>query len=243
MKSILILGGTSDIAIAVAEVYLAHNFKIVLAGRNPEKLQLVKNDLTIRFDGDISTKLFDAEKLQSHKEFVDTLDHLPDLTVCAFGYLGDQAMAKQDLEECLKILQVNFTGAVSILNVISERYKQQKRGTIVGISSVAGDRGRQSNFIYGSSKAAFSTYLSGLRNELFHFNCHVLTVKPGFVSTKMTAHLQLPPALTAKPAQVAKAVYRAVKRGSNTVYSLGIWRMIMMVIRLIPEGIFKRLKM
>ncbi len=243
MGSILILGGTSDIAISIAEEYLSNGYQVVLAARNLERLGIVKSDLQIRYNGVVEIKPFDAEELQSHHDLVGSLDPLPDITLCAFGYLGDQSIAKKNTEECLKIITVNFTGAVSILNLISERYKKNRAGTIIGLSSVAGERGRQSNYIYGSSKAAFTSYLSGLRNELFHFGCHVLTVKPGFVDTKMTKHLELNPWLTAQPNQVAKAVFRGANSKRNTIYVLKMWRFIMFIIRQLPETVFKRLKM
>ena len=243
MASILILGGTSDIAISIAEEYLSKGYEVILAARNIDRLDIVKRDLQIRFDSVVYVKQFDAEDLKSHAAFVESLEPLPDDTVCAFGYLGDQSLAKQRIKECLRIINVNYTGAVSVLNIISEHYKKRGAGTIIGLSSVAGERGRQSNYIYGSSKAAFTSYLSGLRNELFHFGCHVLTVKPGFVNTKMTRHIKLNPWLTAEPKQVAKAVYRGARRKQNTVYVLKVWRLIMFIIRNLPESVFKRLQM
>jgi short-subunit dehydrogenase len=243
MTSILILGGTSDMAISIAEEYLSNQYKIILAARSLERLDIIKRDLQIKLDGEIDIRQFDAADIQSHVEFVRSLDPLPEITLCAFGYLGDQSTAKRSIEECLKIINVNFTGAVSVLNLISECYKSKRAGTIIGLSSVAGERGRQSNYIYGSAKAAFTSYLSGLRNELFHFGCHVMTVKPGFVNTKMTEHLELNPWLTAEPKQVAKAVYRGAKRKRNTIYVLKVWWLIMLVIRYLPEAIFKRLKL
>jgi short-subunit dehydrogenase len=244
MRSILILGGASDIGVALAKNYLSLDYQVLLAGRHTSRLQLIKNDLEIRVEGGkIRTIQFDAELLDSHTDFVDKLDRLPDITVCVFGYLGDQLTAKADYKECLRIINVNYSGAVNLLNQISERYKKRQKGTIVGISSVAGDRGRMSNYIYGSAKAGFTTYLSGLRNELYHHNVHVVTVKPGFVNTKMTSHLELPPMLTAQPQQVARAIVKAVNGSKNTIYVLSIWRMIMLVIKNIPEPIFKRLKL
>ena len=140
-------------------------------------------------------------------------------------------------------MDANFTGAVSILNIAANDMVEKKSGTIVGISSVAGERGRMSNYIYGSAKAGFTAYLSGLRNRLQKVGVHVLTVKPGFVQTKMTEGLPLPKPLTALPEQVAKGIIKAVKKGTNEVYILGIWRLIMLIIRTIPEFVFKKLRM
>jgi short-subunit dehydrogenase len=160
-----------------------------------------------------------------------------------FGYLGDQSKAETNWEEARRIIDTNYTGCVSILNVVAEAYAKKGAGTIVGISSVAGDRGRQSNYIYGSAKAGFTAYLSGLRNRLFKQKVNVITVKPGFVNTKMTAGLKLPPGLTAQPDQVAKRVGAAVSSGKSVVYVLPIWALVMLVIRCLPEFIFKRLKL
>jgi len=243
MKSILILGGTSDMAQALALAYSTNKWKVLLAGRNLERLNLIKNDLEIRSRGKIETLWFDALNFDTHQQTIESLSTLPDITVCVFGYLGDQQVAKTNWKEAFKIISTNYTGAVSVLNVVSEAYKRAGKGTIVGISSVAGDRGRQSNYTYGSAKAAFSAYLSGLRSEMFKHGLHVITVKPGFVYTKMTENLDLPAVLTANPDQVAKGIVKAIRKKKNIIYILPIWRLIMFVIRNIPEYIFKRLKL
>jgi short-subunit dehydrogenase len=144
------------------------------------------------------------------------------------------------MEETLKTIQTNYTGAVSILNIIAQDFAGRKSGAIAGISSVAGERGRQSNYIYGSAKAGFTAYLSGLRNSLYKDNVHVLTVLPGFVYTKMTENLDLPKLLTANPADVASAVYTGIKKKKNVIYVKWFWRWIMYIIKAIPESIFKR---
>jgi short-subunit dehydrogenase len=143
----------------------------------------------------------------------------------------------------LKTINANYTGAVSILNIISADYASRQSGSIIGISSVAGNRGRQSNYIYGSAKAGFTAYLSGLRNKMYHSKVHVLTVLPGFVYTKMTEHLKLPKPLTANPEEVASAVFNGVKSRKNIVYVKWFWRWIMLIITSIPESMFKKKKM
>jgi short-subunit dehydrogenase len=160
-----------------------------------------------------------------------------------FGYLGDANKARTDWNEAERIIQTNYTGAVSILDRVADHYALQKKGVIVGISSVAGERGRQSNYHYGSAKAGFTAYLSGLRNRLFQDGVHVVTVQPGFVYTRMTENLQLPKLLTGQPADVANTVYSAVKNKKNVVYVKWFWRWIMFIIRNIPEFMFKKLKM
>ncbi len=243
MPSILILGATSDIAQAIAASFAQRKFDVVLAGRNVSELDRIKNDLQIRYQIAVSRVHFEAEKMATHIEFVNTLPQLPQITACVFGYLGDQAKAEQNVEEALQIITVNYVGAVSILSVIANKYEHQKSGTIIGISSVAGERGRQSNYFYGSAKAGFTVFLDGLRNRLFKSNVHVMTVKPGFVNTKMTAGLPLPKLLTAQPNQVGEAIYKAYLKKTNTLHVLWIWKWIMLTIASIPENIFKKMKL
>jgi len=138
-------------------------------------------------------------------------------------------------------MDTNYTGVVSLFNIIANDFEKRKSGFIVGISSVAGDRGRKSNYIYGSAKAAFTAYLSGLRNRLYDAQVHVLTVKPGFVSTKMTEGMDLPEKLTAQPEEVAEDIYKAQQKGKNVLYTKWIWRWMMLIIRSIPEFQFKKM--
>jgi hypothetical protein len=156
------------------------------------------------------------------------------------GYLGSQYSAQSNFSETKKIIDTNYTGIVSFLNVVADNFEMRGSGFIVGVTSVAGDRGRKSNYIYGSSKAALSAYLSGLRNRLSSANVQVLTVKPGFVFTKMTTGIDLPGALTIQPDDVARAILKAQKRNRNVIYVHWIWRWITLVINSIPEFIFKK---
>jgi short-subunit dehydrogenase len=153
--------------------------------------------------------------------------------------MSEQKKCEIDWSQTLNTIQVNYTGAVSFLNIVAADMEQKKNGFIVGVSSVAGERGRKANYIYGSSKAAFSNYLSGLRNRLHGSKVNVLTVKPGFVATKMTEGLDLPVKLTAKPEDVAKDIYKAQQRGKDILYTKSIWILIMFIIKLIPEWKFK----
>jgi decaprenylphospho-beta-D-erythro-pentofuranosid-2-ulose 2-reductase len=241
--NVLILGGTSDIAVALAAKFAAEKYSVTLAGRDEERLTIIARDLEIRYSTPIGVALFDALDFKSHELFYKSLPHKPDITVCVFGVLGDQIRAQSDWKECATIIDSNYTGAISILNVIANDFESIKGGVIVGISSVAGDRGRQSNYIYGSAKAGFTAYLSGLRNRLFKSNVHVLTVKPGFMKTRMIEGMKTPGPLTAEPEVVASRIYKAIINRSNVIYVLPIWRLVMMVICLIPEGIFKKLKL
>lgn len=166
-----------------------------------------------------------------------------DAFFCSVGYLGDQKKAEQDIRECDLIMQANFNGLLPMLTATAQFFKQQRSGSIMVVSSVAGERGRCSNYCYGSSKAAMTAFLSGMRCSLLPYNVHVMTIKPGYVATRMVAHKKLPPYITASTQRVAKDIVKGFKRRSSVVYSMWLWRYIMAVVRLIPEFIFKRLNM
>ena len=243
MKNILILGATSDMAQAIAKKFSAEGWSLTLAALEPDLLESIAGDLRVRSEMDIQALEFDATDFSSHQGFYDALEAKPDAVICVFGYMGDQQVARTDFDEVRRTIDINYTGAVSILNIVAADFEKRGSGSIVGISSVAGDRGRQSNYTYGSAKAGFTTYLSGLRNRLAKSGVHVMTVKPGFCRTKMTENLDLPAALTAEPEQVANAVFKGLGKKRNTVYTLWMWRWIMLIIRHIPEAIFKKMGM
>jgi short-subunit dehydrogenase len=214
-----------------------------LAARKPEQLKPLQSDLQIRYRVVCTLHAFDALDFTSHKAFFNSLEPKPDVSICVFGYLGEATKARMDWKEAERIIHSNYTGAVSILDIIADHLSRQKQGTIVGISSVAGERGRQSNYHYGSAKAGFTAYLSGLRNRLFHDGVHVVTVQPGFTYTRMTENLQLPKLITGYPAEVADVVYKAVEKKNNVIYVKWMWKWIMFIIRSIPETVFKKMKM
>jgi decaprenylphospho-beta-D-erythro-pentofuranosid-2-ulose 2-reductase len=243
MPTLLVLGATSDIGFAIAKKFAAEKYDVQLAARNPEQLKPFQTDLQIRFGITCSIHQFDATGFDMHSLFYNSLIPKPDVTVYSVGYMNDNEKVVNDWQETLKTIHTNYTGAVSILNIIAADYSARQTGIIVGISSVAGSRGRQSNYIYGSTKAAFTAYLSGLRNKLFHHNVHVITVLPGFVYTKMTEHLTLPKLLTSTPEQVANAIYKGTVKNTNILYVKWFWKWIMLIITLIPEPIFKKKKL
>lgn len=178
---------------------------------------------------------FDALNYGTHSDFYHQLKQKPDIVVSVFGILGQQSEAEINFEHAHRIIDSNFTGQVSILNIVANDFEKSKHGTIIGISSVAGERGRKSNYIYGASKAAFSTYLDGMRHRLYGSNVHVMTVKPGFVRTQMTAGLPLPKPVTAEPNQVANFIYKGILKKKNTIYTFPIWRWIMLLIKNIAD--------
>lgn len=243
-KTLLLLGANSDIAKSTLTPFAKDGYNIQLALRYSDRLKREKDDLVIRHEIEVSLHDFDLLDLDSHAEFMRGLDPLPDVVILAAGVLGDQETAEGDRSERNLILMSNFNGAVSILSEIANAMEKRGSGTIVGISSVAGDRGRASNYYYGAAKAGLTAYLSGLRNRLNKKGITVITINPGFVKTKMTHDLKLPPLITAKPDQVGRAIYKAVRKKRGTViYTLGVWRYIMLVIKLIPERIFQKLSL
>lgn len=241
MPVLLIIGATSDIAKACARKFASENFDLILAGRNIGELEYLQKDLQIRFQINTWIYKLDITNFNEHKRFYDNLEAKPDGVLVATGYLPEQKKAELDWTECENTILVNYSGPVSILNIIANDFEKRKNGFIIGISSVAGDRGRKSNYIYGSAKAGFSEYLSGLRGRLTKSKVHVITVKPGFVRTKMTAHLDLPKKLLTSPENVAEDIYNAYLKNKNIVYSKRVWQIIMYIIRNIPESIFKNL--
>lgn len=243
MPTVLILGAASDMAMAIAQTFAANKYHIQLAARNVQRIAAFQSDMQIRQNITCTIHEFDAQQYASHASFFEQLEPKPDVTICVFGAMDDEEEAFNDWSLAERMINTNFTGAVSILNVAAKYYTTQKKGCIVGISSVAGERGRQSKLIYGSTKAAFTAYLDGLRNKLFKEGVHVVTVKPGFVNTKMTEELKLPAPLTAQPGEVGKAVYNAVQKKKNTIYVKWIWRWIMLIIKNIPEFQFKKMKL
>lgn len=243
MPTVLILGAGSDMAVAIARKYASAGYTLQLAARNPAQLHALEQDLKIRHQVAATSHAFDALDFDSHASFFQSLPVQPDVVICVFGYLGDQEKGQHDWQEASRIINTNYTGAVSILNIAAEAMADLGHGTIIGISSVAGNRGRMSNYLYGSAKAGFTAYLSGLRNRLFHKGVHVMTVQPGFVDTQMTQHLTLPPLLTAKPAEVANDIFSAAGKKKNVIYTKWFWRYIMLIITSIPEFMFKKLKL
>ena len=243
MSYVLIVGATSDIARATAGLYAEHGYDLYLAARDVGNLKEFARNVTVKTQRKVETVELDILDYNSHQTFYNQLQEKPLGVISFVGYLGSQEKARTDFTEAKRIMETNYTGVVSLFNIIARDFVQKKSGFMIGVSSAAGDRGRGSNFIYGSAKAALTTYLSGLRQSLADAHVHVMTVKPGFVATRMTAAMNLPQMLTAKPESVAVDIYNAQQNNRNIIYTKWIWRWIMMVIKVIPEGLFKRMNM
>lgn len=240
----IVLGSNSEVAQAFVEKVLSEGQrfeKIYLLTSNKENTEKFARHIDVKYVQNSEIIEFDLLKDNDYHR----LNHIDsDLLFCASGYLGmNTADGLYNDINTTKIIDINYAKLVPLMNYFAQKFEAKRSGTIIGLSSVAGERGRQSNFIYGSAKAGFTAYLSGLRNYLYDKKVNVLSVIPGFMATKMTEGMPLNPKLTASPKQAANCIYKAYKNKKNVVYVLPIWWVIMIIIRNIPEFIFKRLKL
>jgi len=240
--SILIIGGCSEIGAAVARQFGRAGSRIVLAVRSTEGLDQIADELRIVTPHSVEVHRLDVLDIERHEAFLDALGELPEIVLCAVGLNGQQGALALDPLAAKRVMEINYVAPALLIGAIANRMEVRNSGTIIGISSVAGDRGRASNYIYGSAKAGFTAFLSGLRARLSRTAIRVITVKPGFVRTRMTAGMEMPSILTAEPEEVAEAVWRAVRKRRSVIYVRPIWRVIATIIRLLPEPIFKKLR-
>ncbi|PZR43064.1 SDR family oxidoreductase [Paraburkholderia fungorum] len=243
MKNILIVGATSAIAIACARKWAAENARFFLVARNGERLQQVADDLTSRGAQLSACYQLDIDSLDRHAGMLERCQTdlgAPDIVLVAPGTLPDQAKCQADPVLAVREFNTNAVSVIALLTPIANILETQKRGALAVISSVAGDRGRPSNYLYGSAKAALSAFCEGLNARLFKAGVHVVTVKPGFVATPMTAGLPLPGPLVATPDQVASDIVRAIEKRKDVLYTRWFWAIIMLVIRCVPRFLFKR---
>jgi len=241
MKYVLILGAGSDVARPLAFLYAKNGYNIYLASRSYEQLVKDAKDIVVRYNVDAQAFKFDAADVNSHKQFYESLPHKPIGVVCLAGTLGDQKESEKDFSAAENVIYTNYVGLVSIIHIIAEDFEKRREGFIVGVSSVAGERGRKSNYVYASAKAGFTNFLSGLRNRLYSSHVQVLTVHPGFISTKMIAGRTTPGIITATAEEVARDIFKAQQLGKDFAYSKWFWRYIMLAFTMMPESIAKKL--
>jgi short-subunit dehydrogenase len=245
-QTILVLGATSAIAIAYCRRLACGGASFVLVARRAQRLETIAADLKARGACEavpIISDLSDMASCESRfREFCACLG-TPDQVLLAYGVLGEQREAEDDPEKIRHIIDVNFTSAALWLQTAAKYLPRDKRRFVVVIGSVAGDRGRRSNYVYGATKAGLAAFTEGLAHRLYGTGLHVLLVKPGFVDTPMTAHLNRSGALWAKPEQVAASIDQAVRRSRAVVYAPRFWQAIMTIIRLLPRPIFHRTKL
>ena len=241
MRAGLVIGSTSDIGSAVARRLLPETDVLQLAGRDMERLKVQGADLQRSGAARVDVHRCDVLQPDGGVSFLDALDPLPEVAVCVVGGAADQAAAERSPHVAETTMRTNYVGPALLLGAVAERFAARGFGVIVGVSSVSGERGRRSNYVYGSAKAGFTAYLAGLRHRLAGSGVHVVTVKPGWVGAGPPGGRRRPAWLTAEPADVAEAVVRGIRSRRNVVYVRGRWRLVMALVRAIPEPLFKRL--
>jgi short-subunit dehydrogenase len=246
MKKILIVGATSSIASACARLWAAEQSEFFLVARDGQKLQQTCADLQARgaravtpYEMDVSDNAEHAVMFERCMAALQTVD----ICLIAYGSLPNQRECEQSVEVALREFANNGSSVIALLTLLANRMAAQHRGTLAVISSVAGDRGRPSNYLYGAAKAAVTAFCEGLRARLFKSGVHVITIKPGFVDTPMTLGLALPALLVAQPDTVAQRIVAGIERKAAVLYVPGFWAWIMGLIRAIPQPIFKRLNL
>ncbi|WP_322050915.1 SDR family oxidoreductase [Paraburkholderia bannensis] len=246
MKNILIIGASSAIAAACAHRWALKGARLFLAGRQATRLDAVARDLRVRGAKEVHTRRFDVNNRAQHTAMLNAaraaLGSI-DVVLIAHGTLADQTLCERDVNVAVREFTTNALSTIALLTLIAPILEAQRSGTLAVISSVAGERGRASNYLYGAAKAAVTTFCEGLRVRLFKADVRVLTIKPGFVATPMTAGLALPRPLVASPERVAADIVRAVARGKDTLYTPWFWSAIMLVIRSLPRFVFKRVSL
>jgi short-subunit dehydrogenase len=244
-SGVLVLGATSAIAIATMRLLAPSGARFFLVARNPQRLEVVARDLLTRGAADVTCEALDLDNTAAHPAMLasaaEALGSI-DLALIAHGVLGDQEQAQSSYPAAAAILQTNLLSAISLITWLANYFESAGQGTLAVISSVAGDRGRKSNYVYGTSKGALNIFLDGVRNRIDRSGAHVLTIRPGFVATPMTADFPQGP-LFAKPVQIGRGILKAIEHRRDVVYLPGFWRPVMFIIRTIPEFIFKKLNL
>lgn len=241
MEQSLVVGGTSDIGVWVIEALAKRGHSLTITGRNKNKLSEIETNIKRKYNVPISSYVLDITDMGSFPKFYSSLKEKPNHVYVLVGYYEDQTQAREDWKELEKTIQINFTGVAALVNHISLAMEKEKKGTITVVSSVAGDRGRKLNYIYGSAKAGLTVYLSGLRALLYPKGVHIGTILLGPVYTKMSFGHNLMPWLTLRPEVAGESIVKAGLNKKDQVYIRWPWYWIMFVIRMIPEWIFKRL--
>ena len=246
MKRIIIIGATSAIATACARIWATQGASFFLVARDTEKLDALAADLAVRGSGPVHTYQMDANDIAAHAGMVDAAFQSlgqAGIALIAHGTLPDQAACQTDASLTLAEIATNGTSVIALLTALANKIELQGAGAIGVITSVAGDRGRPSNYVYGSAKAAVSAFCEGLRARLFKAGVSLTDIRPGFVDTPMTHGLPLPGPLVVQPEVVAKRIVAGMARKVDVLYTPAYWRLIMMIIRYIPRFIFKRLNL
>ena len=244
-ETIVIFGATSAVAQSLARLHANSGDSFILVARNSEHLESIAADLRVRGARSVSCIATDLAKTEDHPRLVQELEASSNNIsryYFFYGVLPNQGACEESWENTLEALNTNFLSKVSLLGLLANKVEKERNGTLIVVSSVAGDRGRQSNYVYGTGKGALSIFLQGLRNRLQKAGCSVITIKPGFIDTPMTADFEKG-FLWASPERVAKDIYKAAGKGKDVVYTPWFWQYIMLIIKWIPEPIFKKLSL
>jgi short-subunit dehydrogenase len=245
MKKVLVIGATSAMAEACSRLWAAQGCSLFLVARDAARLDAIAADLKVRGAAQLGVSVLDLNDLALHAGLVESAASAMgdiDIALIAHGTLGDQQAGERDFTVALQELNTNAISVMSLLTLLANRMQAQRRGSLVSISSVAGDRGRASNYIYGTAKGAVTLFTQGLRQRLHGDGVQVLTIKPGFVDTPMTRAFKKGP-LWATPDQVARGILKAIDARRSEVYVPGFWALIMWVIRHLPNAVFDRVKL
>ncbi len=239
---VLIAGATSDIALELARQMAADGHGIYLAARDVQRLEADRGDIELRHHVPVQLVEMDVTQTGTLKAKLYALDPKPHIIVSMVGWMGEQAEQEKDVDQAARVVAANFTGPAALMEAGASLFATiDARTTLVGVSSVAGDRGRARNYYYGAAKGGFTAMLSGLRQRLSRTKTRVITVKPGFVATRMTEGMDLPKPLVDSAGASAKMIHRAIRKGRDIVYPWK-WRLLMTVIRGVPEPVFKKMK-
>lgn len=236
-----IIGATSEVGQEVAKSFAQRGFDLHLVARQSYRLESLQQEISTDYSVAVCLYELDLLNFEHYDEVLTPLAEISDVVLFIAGYYVFQAEAERNSQIAMEIMDVNYKSGVISLNLFKNIFEKKGQGFIIGVSSVAGERGRARNYIYGSAKAGFTTYLSGLRHQLTPQNIPVLTVIPGYMNTKMTTSMDLPKSLTASTSYAGERIFNAYEKRRNVVYIFPVWRWIMLIIKIIPEFIFKKL--
>lgn len=245
-ETLVIFGATSAVAQMLAKIHAEKSDSLILIARNSKRFDSVANDLRSRGASQVDCLTIDLDDFSKHQSLLEDIDKLSQNIAkyyFFYGSLPDQKACETSWEASQQALTTNFLSAASLLTLIANKVEKETNRGIIVVTSVAGDRGRQSNYVYGAAKGGLALFLQGLRNRLYKSSCTVTTVKPGFIDTPMTSGMDKSGLLWATPEKVANDIYKASQKGKNIIYTPGFWRLIMFIIKMIPETIFKRLNL
>ena len=242
MKYVLIIGAKNELGIELANLYARNNYNLYLAGRSIKDIQDKSNEIEKKYKVKSVLCELDVTNYSSHQKMYDSLEIKPIGVIYLAGYYPDIPLSTSKWSETLRTVEINYLGCMSLLNIISNHFINDRRGFIISVTSVSGLRGRAKNYIYGSAKAGLITYMSGLRNKMNKYNVNVLTVIPGFITSYKDKKENYPRVLVTTPKKLALRIFNAQQSNKDVIYSSILWQLIMFVIKLIPEALFKKLK-